>query len=325
MLNTSNGYDIVKTADQKEKIRMSEYEMTQKGGKQRAVHILLMEQALGRPLKDNEVVHHINGVKDDNRLENLQVMDRGEHTKLHKTGITLSTDTLEKLREAHKGQSSKKRKLNREQTREIAERLKNQEHVGTLAKEFGVSSGVIMRIRDGTAYRDWLDDYPEDVFPLQKKRYTLSQEKIAAKQHFSKEELEKIRRRIQAGESDLSIAKAYGVSSSTIKSIRTGKTYTDIPWPKKKRGLLHPDNLQDMAFILLKYPMSRKKDEYKALKEDYHMIPSPLAMMMLRLVRKALVGDKDLAMMLLVLGGYENMVAQIFMEESTILNTFFSK
>ena len=60
---------------------MSEYEMTQKGGRERAVHILLVEQLLGRPLEENEVVHHINGDKKDNRLENLRVMRRKSRSK----------------------------------------------------------------------------------------------------------------------------------------------------------------------------------------------------------------------------------------------------
>lgn len=37
-------------------------------------HRWLMEQHLGRELGTDEVVHHINGDKLDNRLENLQVM-----------------------------------------------------------------------------------------------------------------------------------------------------------------------------------------------------------------------------------------------------------
>ena len=304
---------------------MSEYEMTQKGGRERAVHILLVEQLLGRPLEENEVVHHINGDKTDNRLENLRVMERGEHTRLHKTGVTPGADTVKKLREAHKGTPSKTRKLNREQTGDIAERLQKGEPIRRIAKDNGVSCNIIRRIRDGTAYRDWLEDYPDEAFPLQEKKWDMPQEKITARQRFSEEEVQKIRRRIRAGESDLSIARSLGASSSTIKSIRIGKTYKDIPWPVEERKPLHPDNLQDMTFILLKYPMSRKEDEYKALWEDYHMIPSPLAMMVLRLVRRALAGDRDLALMLLVLGGYDSLVAQIFMEESVILNTLFSK
>jgi len=42
-------------------------------------HRLVVEKSLGRYLIPNETIHHINGRKDDNRLENLEIVLRNAH------------------------------------------------------------------------------------------------------------------------------------------------------------------------------------------------------------------------------------------------------
>jgi len=46
-------------------------------------HRLVMERHLGRRLKTEEFVHHINDDKYDNNLENLQIVDPVTHGRMH--------------------------------------------------------------------------------------------------------------------------------------------------------------------------------------------------------------------------------------------------
>jgi hypothetical protein len=53
-------------------------------------HDIVMDLALGRRLFPTECIHHKNGNKMDNRLENLELMEHVEHSRMH--NIILSKD-----------------------------------------------------------------------------------------------------------------------------------------------------------------------------------------------------------------------------------------
>ena len=56
-------------------------------------HILVAEKTVGRKILVDEHVHHLNGVKHDNRPENLQVMPAADHARTHSDTKRLHLDT----------------------------------------------------------------------------------------------------------------------------------------------------------------------------------------------------------------------------------------
>lgn len=88
----------------------SRYRKVRVNGMTVQVHRYVMEQSLGRPLRPDEVVHHINGNRYDNRIENLQLMTVSHHSRMenlgrpaHNKGKPLSEEQKAKLRAFHLG------------------------------------------------------------------------------------------------------------------------------------------------------------------------------------------------------------------------------
>lgn len=69
-VNRNDGYVVVKVLAGK--------------GHWRAEHLIVMEEMLGRPLSEEEIVHHVNAIRADNEPNNLYLCrNRSHHNDVH--------------------------------------------------------------------------------------------------------------------------------------------------------------------------------------------------------------------------------------------------
>jgi hypothetical protein len=120
-------------------------------------HRYIMEQHIGRKLARNEVVHHKNGNKRDNRIENLEIMSLSEHAKKHQTGTTLSKETRQKISQSSMWRNNMScRKLKDEEVCFIRENYVPRDRIfgaRALSRKFGVCHATIDSIINGETYR----------------------------------------------------------------------------------------------------------------------------------------------------------------------------
>lgn len=84
---TKKGYKLIK---------MPEHERADSKGYV-LEHILVFERETGIKVPKNCCIHHLNGNKNDNRIENLCLMLTSAHTTYHNLGRKLSAETKNKM------------------------------------------------------------------------------------------------------------------------------------------------------------------------------------------------------------------------------------
>lgn len=115
----------------------------------RLQHVVIMEQHIGRKLSKNEVVHHINGVKTDNRIENLKLMTNTEHSSLHAKLNVLRGNNYDISKHSKSGEDHHMAKLTWKDVDYIRASNKSTKE---LMKMFNMSKSAIEKVK---SYKSW--------------------------------------------------------------------------------------------------------------------------------------------------------------------------
>lgn len=166
--------------------------------KKHRVHRLVLTAFVSIPEK-GEVCNHINGIKTDNHLENLEWCSQAHNTQ-HAWGTGLTNP--------RKGSGCYGNKLTESHVKEI---LSSLESGVTLAKKYNVVSSIISDIRNGKRWKHV--ERPEGYRAINSNRKLTEAQ---AKEVLTSTETQK------------DIANRYGVNRSAISKIRGGKNWKHL-------------------------------------------------------------------------------------------------
>lgn len=125
--------------------KMNKYICKKVNGKRIDEHRLIAIAHWGAEACKGNDVHHINGNKADNRIENLELKPRSEHSREHRIGQKASLSTRKKLskslRQLYKGQIHKRSKIVEQEI--IGTGEKRYYESATATGFFGYDSGTV--------------------------------------------------------------------------------------------------------------------------------------------------------------------------------------
>lgn len=160
------------------------------------VHRLVYETFIG-PIPPRKQINHKNGVVNDNRVENLEIMTAKENVK----------HSIEVLGHSREGTKNHQAKLTEEQVISIRRRARAGEKFGALAREFRVSAVLIKKVATGESWQHLSE-------PVAPKGAWFNQHKLTS------EEKEQINHALQQNALVPELSQRYNVTKTTIYNMR---------------------------------------------------------------------------------------------------------
>jgi len=177
------------------------------GVKQRSfvVHRLVLEAFAGDPVGDRKYANHINGIKTDNRIDNLEWVTWAENiSHAYRTG----------LHGRYAGSASSAAKLNESQVSEILRLIAARAYRKDIAAQFGISTKAIDEIVSGAHWKHVART--ADMTSKRMGRHVLTADDVRAI------------RAMLGTMSHAKIGALFGVSGPTIWQIASGRTWADV-------------------------------------------------------------------------------------------------